>query len=568
RFGYRLWAYPGPNGPLTADGFPTVYLKTADAYGKFRNRYGGALDSEGSGNDSGAPKPGLNSTNRWRQVIQPGDTVRSLVLGADGGDPRIAAINDERSAEQLLPHPDYKDENARHAQILRTAAGPAYITPNTGNTAFYHTNTRFGKLAVLPANKTYAADRFPDIPHNIDGVKMSFGKPSRTGMPGDFDTGLGNIPDGAFTGKADEGNPVFRRRESYLPLDGGARVYYWVYPHPYFNWDYEETFDTFFTPNRQTPSAVVFGSLPLGKNGHWSTLLFSPFPAAEAADPSGKTVHPGKRVGFARDHLLLDLFNMPIVEPYAISEPFSTAGKVNMNYPMMPFANIERSTAFRAALHSVRVSAFPAQDSNIYKSVAAWDLDYNYRYPVNRDMTIRAFRDFFDKFKTDANAGLFKSASEICDRGLYPLESPSETVRAGGPIKYTAPAYNKDPDFYLKTQFWRSNSMTGDNMREKPYSDLYPRLTTKSNTYTVHVRAQALRQTTQSAEKGYWDEKKDRVIGEYRGSSTVERFIDPEDARFDPQNTTINAKDRIDVDKDSLEKAYRFRVINTKRFVP
>ncbi len=37
---------------------------------------------------------------------------------------------------------------------------------------------------------------------------------------------------------------------------------------------------------------------------------------------------------------MMDLFNMPTVEPYAISEPFSTAGKVNMNYQILPYTYI------------------------------------------------------------------------------------------------------------------------------------------------------------------------------------------------------------------------------------
>ena len=32
------------------------------------------------------------------------------------------------------------------------------------------------------------------------------------------------------------------------------------------------------------------------------------------------------------DYLLTDLFNLPVVEPYAISEPLSTSGRINMNY--------------------------------------------------------------------------------------------------------------------------------------------------------------------------------------------------------------------------------------------
>jgi hypothetical protein len=567
RFGDRLNADPLKAVPTGNNGYSV------------RSGFGGVFDNIRSDNDSGATVPGKNSANRWRQLIQPGDTVRSLVLGADGGDPRVAAVNDEQSKDVYLPHPEYTNENARHAQILRTALGPAYLTRNSllapyataAASMFYYTETKFGKLAKLGSG-LYQSDRWPDIPGNVDGVRLSLAKPLlNTGPLGDFDTGFGSQPDGPFTGKADEGNPVFRRRASYKSDETPPRtIYYWVYPHPYFDYDYEETFDTFFTPNRQTPSAVVFGSLPLGKNGHWATLCFSPFPACEAADASGATVHPGHQAGAVRDHLLLDLFNMPIVEPYAISEPFSTAGKVNLNYPIMPFGNIERNTALRAVLHSVRVSAFPTIDSAIYKTKEAYDKDFNYRYPVDRDMTLRAFDEFFNKFKAnkDSKAGLFRSASEICDRGLYPLETVDEEVRAGSPIKVTVGNNKNGPDLELKNNFWKNNSMTGDNMREKPYSDIYPRITTKSNTYTVHIRAQSLRQTVQSADKGIWDEKKDRVIGEYRGSSTIERFIDPEDARFDPKSTTVSAKDKINVDEDSLEKAYRFRVINTKRFVP
>ncbi len=36
------------------------------------------------------------------------------------------------------------------------------------------------------------------------------------------------------------------------------------------------------------------------------------------------------------DYLLLDLFSMPVVEPYPISEPLSTAGRINMNYQIVP----------------------------------------------------------------------------------------------------------------------------------------------------------------------------------------------------------------------------------------
>jgi hypothetical protein len=108
----------------------------------------------------------------------------------------------------------------------------------------------------------------------------------------------------------------------------------------------------------------------------------------------------------------------------------------------------------------------------------------------------------------------------------------------------------------------RGHSITGDNLREKPYGDLYPRLTTKSNTYTVHMRVQTLRKKP-GPNHAVWDEVSDQVTSEYRGSSTIERYIDPHDPRFDG-----NHPDYIDVDKKSLEPAYRFRVVNSKRFQP
>lgn len=49
------------------------------------------------------------------------------------------------------------------------------------------------------------------------------------------------------------------------------------------------------------------------------------------------------------------------------------------------------------------------------------------------------------------------------------------------------------------------------------------------------------------------------VTGEYRGSITIERFIDPADARLGGE---------IDPDTQSLEPLYRFRVIENKRFAP
>ncbi len=96
----------------------------------------------------------------------------------------------------------------------------------------------------------------------------------------------------------------------------------------------------------------MFGSLPTGTTlGYsWRTLLFRPDHTAKHAGASSPA-----------DHLLLDLFWMPVVEPYAISEPFSTAGKINMNYQIMPFTYITRETGVRAVLAAERMLAIPGK---------------------------------------------------------------------------------------------------------------------------------------------------------------------------------------------------------------
>ncbi|MCW0221140.1 MAG: hypothetical protein OJI67_22615, partial [Prosthecobacter sp.] len=103
----------------------------------------------------------------------------------------------------------------------------------------------------------------------------------------------------------------------------------------------------------------------------------------------------------------------------------------------------------------------------------------------------------------------------------------------------------------------------GDNVREHPYATLYPRLTTKSNTYRVHYRVQALNQVTRSRGSSVeawasWEEGKDRVIAENRGSSIIERYVDPADPNL-PDFATAGG---------NLDPYYRFRILSTTKFGP
>ncbi len=509
---------------------------------------------------------GVNYQNRWRQVLQPGDVIRSVVFA--NGDLRSSCLQDQTLAASSIyePHPDYQSpfkdgDSSRPRQRAHSL--------RLGNGTRYFNDTYFGNITALISGRSYHSSTAVDLPTTSDNNRdfnSTVVLRTKDKKPGDFDTGLGNLADGPFCNKADEGNLTFRRQ--IVDVDG--KFLRWEYMYPYFDWTFEDTFDTFFTPNRQVPSAVLFGSLLAGRNANWQTLCFSPNPAGEN--------HPGRTGNYPKDYLWLDLFTMPVVEPYAISEPFSTAGKINMNYDIIPFSNIKRSSGIRAALQPVRVTAYPAAQTTLYQNneliLKAGLADTNadpdnrrdllpstpfkndYRYLVDRDETVKGFDYFFSQFKSDPNSGFFKSAAQICDMFLYPREG-------GKPLRKFVPG-----DGNIK-EWWRQNTLTGDNVREKPYADLYPRLTTKSNTYCVHIRTQALRQSaptspSKSAEHyRTWSEKRDRVIGEYRGASIVERYIDPQDERYLP-----NAKEKINVDTQSLDIAYRFRVLNTKRFDP
>ncbi len=517
-------------------------------------------------------------TNRWRNILQPGDTVRSLIASGDI-DPRSTALT--TTPATFKPHPDYGTLTTgikgpdgaplplRHAHMLRVAAGVPYMgAGNAGDKtggswrgsgerrgtyggywpgATTHSQmwldypiTKFGNLVELPAGKSYPSDKAANVPPTINGVKRGDGR------PGDFDTGIANLPDGAYCGKADEGTNAW----GYLDTTRNLMVF----EHPYYVRD-REGYDSFFSANRQMPSAVMFGSLLNSRTNNWETLNFCPNPAGE--NHRGNASPP--------DHLLLDLFNMPIVRPYAISEPFSTAGKVNLNYQIVPFTYIKRSTALRAALESVRIPAVSTGEVSRYKG---WAGTTNYRYLVDREEVIKSFDYYFSGFERgEVDKGIFKSASEICSRYLYP-----KNVSVSG----RGVAFDPKGDRFIRA-FWEGQRLTGDNLRERPYADLYPRLTTKSNTYTVHYRVQVLRKRAaasidpKTAAEHYarWDEDKDSIAAEQRGSAVIERYLDPEDRRFNRDDPDTRKRgDFIDPDAASLDGAYRFRVVSSRRFLP
>ncbi|GAT34677.1 Verru_Chthon cassette protein A [Terrimicrobium sacchariphilum] len=351
----------------------------------------------------------------------------------------------------------------------------------------------------------------------------------------DWDTGLPGSRDGAYANKPDEGN---------IYTSSGAA--------PYYNGEQQSnstssSVASYFTANRIIPSPVMFGSLPTGvqEGVPWRTLLFRP-QASRPRDPSGP-----------KDHLLLDLFTMPVVEPYAISEPFSTAGKVNMNYQIVPFTYIDRSTGVRAVLGSelmARVPKAAAQKNgnqtghNYYKMPFGSVPGANAqppsgpalgRLPLNLSDSNGSLRQFKEKF---AQWDIFRSPSEICDIYLVPqgYSWASNSVADAG---------------------WYGDdfALVGDNVRERPYADIYPRLTTKSNTFTVHYTVQALKNPPANA-PDKWTEGKGQVVGELRGSVTLERFLDPANTNIPDYAANPSAP--------NLDNYYQWRVLENSTFSP
>ena len=224
------------------------------------------------------------------------------------------------------------------------------------------------------------------------------------------------------------------------------------------------------------------------------------------------------------------------MEPYAISEPFSTAGKINMNYQIMPFTYINRSTGLLSAMKVEMQAAVPNGTVDKYLADPML-LGKPYRKTLNLSETNGTLRQFKAKFDS---GNIFRSASEICDIYLVPGDQSWSSDSAAN-------------------SFWSSNLNTPDNLREKPYTNLYARLTTKSNTYTVHVRAQVL-QKVPSTPADQWVEGRDRIVAEDRSSTLIERYVDTEDTSL-PDFAT-------DSSSPLLSDHYRMRVLSTKRLAP
>ena len=417
-------------------------------------------------------------------------------------------------------------------------------------------------------------------PHTTSSV--DFSDPYFTAIwdrGGDFDNGPIDHGDGPFINKAVEGVDFSDAEATITNPDYDALT--------------QIPRGNLLCPNRQVPSPVIFGSLPRGVNpsnpgttldSAWQTLLFCPNPNSQTHTALSQVSLSGTLPTGSQcpDFALLDFFHMPVVEPYAISEPFSTAGKVNMNFQIAPFTYIRRDTALRGVLASTLLTSVPDKWIFYYKyEITGATLDnearaagyWYFRHPIHADQTLQQFQFRFDQ------GDIFRSPSEICSLFLYPAKQPATATDVAQLDPSLAP---DSPGSVTNIKAWwysgpgaERKSLTGDNCRERPYAQLYPRLTTKSNSYTVHFRVQMLRQgiaaSTPASDPRWaqWDERKGQVLGEYRGSSLIERYVDPGDTTLPDfaTNSTVTLDGYPDPNNPSKTlSAYNFRVVSTKKF--
>lgn len=515
------------------------------------------------------------------------DVVRSMVPAV--GDYRMIMARYEVPSIMWRRHPLWDETpTSRKHMAIHSFTGMSGAVENgvdlgAGGTAnLLVADLHFGN----PANLADVS-RTPDLPPHPEWAKAA-------NSFGDFDTGIANAREGPYVNKPDEGN-----FHAYTETRGSITKFYRA---SYFHEPWRQSDDwrtgLFMTPNRMISSPVMFGSLPTGvwdTGGNnsfgafvgtslagqfpmrpWQTLLFRPYVRSNAATYGAKSTHPGQ-LGPV-DHFLLDMFFMPVVEPYAISEPLSVAGRINMNYQIMPFTHIRRATGMNAVLKGEMMTAIPNGDpwnSKTFKSSPAtafvFDTFYDERTapvkywhrPINAKETLVQFDERFNHALGGVNGGLFRSASQICEIHLIPDVSKGASNNSQE-ILPTLTNLNASSRQIAMTAFWENHKVTGENIRERPYSNLYAKLTTRSNTFRVHVRAQVLKKARSTA-PDVFDPDKDAVLSEYRGSNLIERYIDP--------SNTLNpipdyAGSATPLSLPPLESFYQFRVIESKRFNP
>jgi uncharacterized protein (TIGR02600 family) len=370
----------------------------------------------------------------------------------------------------------------------------------------------------LVADAAYATGVQPDFPVSPDSAQYLLPVDPRVqleldpSITGDFDTGFGRTPDGAYTNHPDPGVYFTDGTPYFDHLDDTARNNASV-----------------FAPQRIMPGPGMLGSLPTGgaTGVPWRTLLFRP-------DPQ----HFGSRE--VPDHLLVDQFWMPVPEPHGISHDFSTDGKINMNYAIAPFSYIRRATAMHALFKAEKLMAIPLSAAPFYKTQTS---DVKWRHFIDTEQTLQQFEGRF------ADGDYFRSATEISEQYLVP-----EGEMLGEKV---------DGDYPQMRAFWDEHKLTGDNVKERPYTNLHSHLTTKSNHFKIYAIVQPITKSP-DGDPAVFDPSADTLGEATRISATLRRLLDgtPACDAFDQENRGFPdyLTDRPDVLPD-LDRFYRYSIV-------
>ncbi len=415
----------------------------------------------------------VNARLRPIPVLEPEFHETIVSLHVSHGDYRHAAMKRHVPSELFTRHAAQDSETRTAHALTESGAKTWQVTPGATFAEDLH-----GRGLV--EGVTYHEDVRPDFPSNVSDrqafaplLDENYHFPIDPTITRDFDNGFGNAPDGAYINKPDEGAPIDDEGAvPYFDVPGLVR---------------DSLTQAKLPLLRMINSPVAFGSLPSALQAHapWTTLLFRPN-VAHNPDTHPHLGEAGNGLTFLGyretvdgfrlprfgsvtgqaslppDHLWLDLFWMPALEPQHLHADGVTRGKVNLNYQMMPFPHIHRSTALHAVFKSERLLAIPTEAGPVYKT----ETRPTYRHAIDAHETLKQFEEKF------ARGEVFLTESEICEHFLLPKgvswDEGGLTVRA----------------------FWDAHRLTGDNSLERPYGNLYPRLTTKSNTFRLHMRIQ------------------------------------------------------------------------------
>ena len=174
-------------------------------------------------------------------------------------------------------------------------------------------------------------------------------------------------------------------------------------------------------------------------------------------------------------------------------------------------------------------------------------LPYESRFAIEYQNIDRGtLKGFENKFK---DGEIFRSPSEICGISLVPAPISGS--------RYWNSMDRRTSYDAMKTWWPTYAALTGDNMRETPYNHIYPRCTTKSNTFRIHMWVERI--DGKPSDPTRLDLAQATTSGAWRGSVLVERFVDPNDPELPD---FANAPDT------ALDDFYQLRIIERREFRP